>query len=103
MDLWLQALCFYCVTVAAPPAPQVARAYGDIRYTEEPLGRGARLLRLSASDFIIDHDEWRQRRLWAFAESYADQACRGRYRLAASREPIVIRPNYAKQFVFRCR
>ena len=22
MDLWFQALCFYCVTVAAPPAPQ---------------------------------------------------------------------------------
>lgn len=103
MDLWLQALCFYCATAAAPPAPQMARAHGDIRYTEEPLGGGTRLLRLSTSDFIIDNDEWRQRRLRAFAESYAGQACGGRYRLAASREPIVIRPSYAKQFVFRCR
>jgi hypothetical protein len=102
MDLWLQALCFLCVT-AAPPAPQMARAAGDIWYTEEPLGGGKRLLRLSASDFIIDRDEFRQRRLWAFAESYANEACRGRYQLAASREPIVIRPSYAKQFVFRCR
>ncbi|MEJ0074294.1 MAG: hypothetical protein WDO17_02410 [Alphaproteobacteria bacterium] len=102
MDLWLQALCFYCV-VTAPPAPQMARASGDIRYTEEPLGRGARLLRLSASDFIIDHDDWRQRRLRTFAENYANEACHGRYQLTASREPIVIRPSYAKQFVFRCR
>ena len=102
MDLWFQALCFYCVTAAAP-APQMARAYGDIRYTEEPLGRGGRLLRLSTSDFIIDHNDWRQQRLRAFAENYASEACHGRYRLAASREPIAIRPSYAKQFVFRCR
>jgi hypothetical protein len=102
MDLWFQALCFYCVTAAAP-APQVARASGDIRYTEEPLGGGARLLRLSTSDFIIDQDEWRQRRLWAFAESYAGSACHGRYQVRASRERIVIHPAYAKQFVFRCR
>ena len=33
----------------------MARAYADIRYTEEPLGGGARLLRLSTSDFIIHH------------------------------------------------
>ena len=102
MDLWLQALCFYCVTAAAP-APQMARAYGDIRYTEEPLGGGARLLRLSTSDFIIDHDDWRKQRLAAFAESYANEACHGRYQLTASRERIVIRPSYARQFVFRCR
>jgi hypothetical protein len=102
MDLWFQALCFYCVTAAAP-VPQMARASGGIRYTEEPLGGGTRLLRLSTSDFIIDNDDWRQRRLYAFAESYADQACHGRYRLTASRERIVIRPSYARQFVFRCR
>src|SRR5438309_5098813 len=95
MDFLLQALCFYCVT-AAPPAPRVARAYGDIRYTEEPLGGRARLLRLSTSDFIIDSNEWRQRRLWAFAANYADRACHGRYRLSSSREPIVIHPSYAK-------
>jgi len=101
MDLWLQALCF-CTVIAAPPAPMMARSAGDIRYSEEPLGAGARLLRLSTSDFIIDHDNFRQQRLQSFAERYANEACRGRYHLAPSREPITVHPIYAKQFVFHC-
>src|SRR3954471_3683033 len=101
MDLWLQALCF-CTIMAAPPAPMMARTAGDIRYTEEPLGRNLRLLRLSTGGFIIDSDGFRQQRLQVFAERYANEACRGRYHLAPAREPITVHPIYAKQFVFRC-
>jgi hypothetical protein len=102
MDLLMRALCF-CVTVTAGPQPQMARAAGDIWYTDEPLGRGARLLRLSTTDFIIDNDAFRERRLHAFAAAFADKACHGRYQLAPSGQRIEVHPSYTKQFVFRCR
>jgi len=101
MELWFKALCF--CTVMGVPQPQVAHQSGDIWYTVEPLSRGGQLLRLSTSDSVIDHDDARLRRLQAFAESYADQACGGRFRLTPAGERYRVRPVYARQFVFRCR
>lgn len=85
------------------PQPQVARQAGDIWYTVEPLSRGGQLMRLSTSDSVIDHDDARLRRLEAFAESYADQACRGRFQLRPAGERSGVRSVYSRQFVYRCR
>jgi len=101
MELWFKALCF--CTVMGVPQPQVAHQSGDVWYTEEPLSRGGLLLRLSTSDSVIDHDDARLRRLQAFAESYAEAACRGRFELRPAGERYGVRPVYARQFVYRCR
>jgi len=101
MDLRFKALCF--CTVTGMPQPQVAHQSGDIWYTEEPRSRGGRLPRLSTSDSVIDHDDARLRRLQPFAESYADQACHGRFQLKPAGERYGVRPVYARQFVYRCR
>jgi hypothetical protein len=103
MNALLQALCF-CVPFAGEPYPQLAQQAGDLWFTHELLGHGRHLLRLSASDRILDSDYARIGRMEAFAQQFADQTCQGRYKLADGERASwpKIRPVYAKQFVFRC-
>ena len=107
MEALFQALCFCTAAVASEPYPQAARpAWGDIWYTEERLGDGRHLLRLSTGNFFW-HWEYqydRSTELGAFARRYAAEACHGRYRLSdADRNSWPkLRPAMAKQFVFRC-
>jgi hypothetical protein len=102
----VQALCFFCVTLSSPPYPQLSqRAEGDIWYTYERPSGGTHLLRLSTTDYLIDSDGPRVERLDAFAYRFADQTCRGRFTLAPAMRKSwpVVRPVYARQYVFRCR
>jgi hypothetical protein len=103
MEVLLQMFCF-CVAVAGGPYPQVAHQSGDIWYTHELLGRGTHLLRLSTTDLILDSDYDREGRLATFAQQFADQTCRGRYKLNNAERVSwpKIRPVYAKQYVFHC-
>lgn len=102
MNYLLEALCF-CAVMSAPH-PQTSRAAGDIWYTQERLGHGKHLLRLSTTDFIIDWDRFRKDRLHVFAEQFANGTCQGRYQLRPAENPSwpKLHATYAKQFVFRC-
>jgi hypothetical protein len=105
MSSLVQALCFFCVTIGGPPYPQLSQRAGDIWYTHETPGRGTHLLRLSTTDFILDSDRYREKRLDAFAYEFATRTCRGRFTLAAAERSSwpVVRPVYARQYIFRCR
>lgn len=103
----MQALCFFCVTLSAPPYPELSqRAPGDIWYTyERPGGGGTHLLRVSTTDYLIDNDPHRLERLDTFAFQFADQTCNGRFKMAPAERrswPTVL-PVYARQYVFHCR
>ena len=104
MDSFLELFCVVCLSMSQPPHPQMSRPVGDIRYTHERLSRGGHLLRLSTKDFIADSDEWRERRLYAFASDYAAQTCAGPYKLSEAARPSwpKVRPVYAKQYLFSC-
>ena len=104
MSALAQALCL-CLVVSGAPQPRVAQRAGDIWYTHEVFHSGTHLLRLSTTDLILDSERFRKERLYAFAEQFADQTCRGRFQLADAERPSwpEIRPTFAKQFVFRCR
>ena len=104
MNAVAQALCIFCVVMGNGPNPQIAHRDGDIRYTHESLRHGRHLLRLSTTDFILDSDQYRNDRLYAFAQQFADRTCQGRFKLADAerRSWPKIRPTYAKQFVFHC-
>jgi hypothetical protein len=104
MDSLLELFCVVCLSMGPPPHPQMSRAVGDIRYTHERLSRGAHLLRLSTTDFIIAADEGRERRLHAFASDYAARTCAGPFNLGEAARPSWprARPVYAKQYLFRC-
>jgi len=106
MSSLVQALCFFCTTIASPPYPQLSqRAGGDIWYTYERPGGGAHLLRLSTPDYLVDSDPHRAERLYAFASGFADRTCNGRFSLtvAERRSWPAVSPVYAQQFIFRCR
>lgn len=92
-------LCVFCISTSAPPNAPLARKAGDIWYREEMLSGGQHLLRLSTTDLILDSDAWRKQRLESFAESYAANACRGRYTMLRGLRITT----YAAQAVFRCR
>ena len=104
MNAVAQALCIFCVVMGNGPNPQIAHRDGDIRYTHESLRHGRHLLRLSTTDFILDSDQYRNDRLYAFAQQLADRTCQGRFKLADAerRSWPKIRSTYAKQFVFHC-
>jgi hypothetical protein len=107
MDAFLQSLCFFCAAVTGPQ-PQVSQIvgfFGDIRYTHERVGHNLHLLRLSTTDFIIDREQWRQERLAAFAERFANDTCEGRFKLGPADNPSwprITTTTVGKQFVFRC-
>ena len=105
MDNFLELFCVICLSMSQPPLPQMSRPVGDIRYTHERLSGGKHLLRLSTTDFIIDGDAWRERRLVAFASNFAAQTCGGAsFRLDEATRPSWprVRPVYAKQYLFSC-
>jgi hypothetical protein len=101
MDALLQSLCIFCA-VTTGPHPQVPGI--DIRYSHERVGPGLHLLRLSTTDLILDWNQARKDRLHAFAEQFANDTCRGRFKLGPADNPSwpKIHTTYAKQFVFRC-
>ena len=105
MNALVQAMCLFCVTIGSPPHPPLSQGAGDIWYTYESLGRNTHLLRLSTTDFILDSDRYRDQRLYAFANEFANQTCRGRFALAAAERASwpTVRPVFAKQYLFRCR
>ena len=104
MDGLLEFACVICLSMSAPPHPQMSLAVGDVRYTHERLGQGVHLLRLSTTDLLLDSDDWRARRLLAFASDYAGRACGGPFNLGEATRPSwpKTRPLYAKQYLFRC-
>ena len=104
MSTFLDVLCILCATTSSPPHPEMPRLSGDIRYRHERVGRDSHLLRLSTTDFILDSDEWRERRLLSFAVDFASQACRGPFRLGEATRGYWpnARPVYSKQYLFRC-
>lgn len=104
MDGFLELFCVICMSMTSPPYPQMSRAAGDVRYTHERLGGGVHLLRLSTADLLIDSDDWRSQRLFAFASDYAGRACGGPFNLGEATRPSwpKTRPLYAKQYLFRC-
>jgi hypothetical protein len=53
---------------------------------------------------IFDWDQARKDRLQAFAESFARDTCRGRFKLGPVDNPSwpKVHTTYAKQFVFLC-
>lgn len=105
MDAFIQAICIFCAVTGSAPQPQVARGAGDIWFTQETIGRDTRLLRLSTTDFILDHDGGRNYRLNAFATQYAERTCRGRYdlnRVETAAWPDT-HPRYAAEYTLRCR
>lgn len=93
----LELICMFCWTVRQP-APALAHDAWDLRYRHEVLPSGRHLLRLSASDRIIDGSDWRRQRMIAFAEDFAANTCNGRYEIAR-RDGLT---TYAAQIVFRC-
>ena len=104
MNTLSQILCF-CGAMTIGPHAQPVQSAGFIQYRYEALSSNVYLLRLSTPDLFFDTDEWRQDRMHAFAQQFADQACHGRFQLAkadATNWPKV-RPLYTGQFVFRCR
>lgn len=105
MDGFAQALCFFCAMTTSTPQPQSAQGAGDIWFTHETLGRSTHLLRLSATDLILDTNSARDGRLYAFAHRFADQTCLGRFDLVVAERASwpETRPLYAKQYAFRCR
>jgi hypothetical protein len=104
MDNFLELFCVACLSMSNPPHPQMSKPAGDIRYTHERLSRGAHLLRLSTTDFILDSDEWRERRLFSFASDYAAQTCGGAFNLGEASRPSwpKVKLVYARQYLFRC-
>jgi hypothetical protein len=91
-------LCIFCtLPVGRAPLPDLPREAGDIFYRHEVL-YGTHLLRLSTTDLIIDTDGWREQRLFAFATSFADRTCGGRFRIVNA----VRQTTYAAQFSFKC-
>jgi hypothetical protein len=104
MSIVEQILCL-CLSAASLPAPQVAARTADIWYTHEVLSGHRHLLRLSTTDFIVDSEGSRLRRLQAFAEQFAGQTCPGPFTLKdteRARWPKVS-AHYGKDFVFQCR
>jgi hypothetical protein len=92
-------LCLFCsVPVGRAPFPDIPREAGGIVYRHEILS-GTHLLRLSTTDLILDSDAWRERRLLAFATSFAERTCRGRFRITDA----VRLTTTVGQFSFRCR
>jgi hypothetical protein len=95
----LSKLCIFCtIPVGHAPMPDMPREVGDIVYRHEVL-EGRHLLRLSTTDLIIDSDEWREQRLFAFATRVADQTCHGRFRVVKA----VRQTTTTGQFSFRCK
>ncbi len=95
----LRRLCIFCtIPVGHPPLPDMPHEAGDIFYRHEVLS-GKHLLRLSTTDRIIDTDEWRKKRLFAFATKFADDTCNGHF------QPIktLWQTTTARQFSFRCK
>src|ERR1043166_4788587 len=90
-------LCLFCWSVSAP-APDMAHQAGNIWYRHEALSHGKHLLRLSATDLIIDSGRWRKQRLRAFAQNFAAGICAGRYTILAG---VRLAPT-AAQVLFRC-
>jgi hypothetical protein len=74
------------------------REAGDIVYRHEVL-YGTHLLRLSTTDLIIDGDEWREKRLFAFATRFADRTCGGRFRIINA----IRQTTTAGEFAFKCK
>jgi hypothetical protein len=105
MESFAQALCFFCVTIGSPPAPQLPQRAGDLWYAHEMPARGIHVLRLSTTDYILDSDRYHRERLNAFAHQFAEQTCHGPFMLAPAQRSSWprVRPTYAKQYVFHCR
>jgi hypothetical protein len=98
MDPIAATLCIFCpLPVGRAPLPDMPREAGDIFYRHEVL-YGTHLLRLSTTNFIVDTDGWRERRLFAFATSFADRTCGGRFRIVNA----VRQTTYTGQFSFKC-
>ena len=104
MDGFLQFFCVICLSMTSPPHPQMSRPVGDVRYTHERLGGGVHLLRLSTTDLLLDSDEWRERRLVAFANEYEGSTCGGPFSVREATRPSwpKTKPLYARQYLFRC-
>jgi hypothetical protein len=94
----LLRLCIFCtIPVGHAPLPDMPREVGDVVYRHEIL-YGRHLLRLSTTDLIFDTDEWREKRLFAFATRFADQTCSGRFRMIKA----VRQTTTTGRFSFRC-
>lgn len=90
-------LCMVCWSAAAP-MPDMAHEAGDIWYRHEVLSHGKHLLRLSATDRILDTGKWRKYRLIAFAENFAANTCGGHYKILNGDRLTT----YAANVLFRC-
>jgi hypothetical protein len=104
METFVQALCLLCTSIGSDPRPQIPQSAGDIWFTQEALGRGAHLLRVSASGSILGPPDV-EAQLDAFAQHLAGDSCQGSFELSAADRPSrpAVRPLYAKAYVFHCR
>jgi hypothetical protein len=105
MDAVLRGLCFFCTVVTSAPEPAIPRGDGDFWFSHETIGADTHVLRLSASDLLLDVASPRRERLDAFARRLAAEFCSDRFELAEARRASwpETPPSYAKQYVVRCR
>ena len=99
-----QILCVFCLSLSAPPYPQLSGEAGGIRYTHQALGRNTHLLRLSIDYFPFHSDRAALQYMHGFASSFAANTCPGDFFFETRRSALPrISPLMAENFVFRCR
>ncbi|HEY8065959.1 MAG TPA: hypothetical protein VIF40_14710 [Methylosinus sp.] len=105
MDAVLRGLCFFCTVVTGAPEPAIPRGDGDIWFSHETIGADTHVLRLSASDLLLDVASARRERLDAFARRLAAEICSDRFELFDAQRASwpEAPPTYARQYVVRCR
>lgn len=99
-----QILCVFCISLTGPPYPQLSREVWDIRYTHEVLSHRTHVLRLSTDYWLFDKERSADKRMSAFATTFASKTCPRRFAFEHRRTALPpARPGLAKTFIFRCR